>query len=141
MLKVPASSKSKAKKPSSKQIKTDEKREQQKRIKRHQQTATTIMASNPTKQTGVDKDAIIASLVEQTRNLQSKVSFLEEKIKHDETFDMTFEASKYTRTYVVDFGEIPPMGMPAKHVVSFAIATIHCITLYDPSLIGNLSLV
>lgn len=76
------------------------------------------MTPTTTDQTAaIDKDAIIASLIKQTSMLQTTVNNLEEKIKQGEAFDTTFEASKYTRTYVADHGEIPQFGMPAKHVV------------------------
>lgn len=81
------------------------------------------MAPNPSDST-VDKDAIIASLVEQTRMLQSKVESLEGKIKHGEAFDTTFEASQYSRGGVATIEEIPDTGMPAKHVVRHEVPSV-----------------
>jgi hypothetical protein len=76
------------------------------------------MAPNPIDST-VDKDALIASLVEETRKLQATVSNLEEKIRLGESFDTTFAASKYSSEGEGAYGEIPQTGMPAKHVVSY----------------------
>lgn len=63
----------------------------------------------------IDKDAIISSLVEETRKLRATLSKLEEKIEHGEAFDTTFAASKYASLHLKR-GEIPSDGMPAKHV-------------------------
>ena len=76
------------------------------------------MSLNATDQEAIDKDALIASLVEETRKLQSTVSDLQTKIQHGEAFDTTFEASRYSRGEAASFREIPETGMPAKHVVS-----------------------
>ncbi|KAL3802921.1 hypothetical protein ACHAWO_003553 [Cyclotella atomus] len=75
------------------------------------------MSSNPI-DSAIDKDALIASLVEETRRLQATVSNLEEKIRLGESFDTTFAASKYSSDGEGAYGEIPQTGMPAKHVVS-----------------------
>ncbi len=64
----------------------------------------------------LDKDAIISSLVEETRKLRATVAKLEEKIEHGEAFDTTFAASKYASRHLKR-EEIPSDGMPAKHVV------------------------
>ena len=64
----------------------------------------------------VDKDSIIASLLEETNKLRAEVSKLEEKIEHGEAFETTFAASKFTSRHL-KFEEIPATGMPAKHVV------------------------
>ena len=46
----------------------------------------TTMTPSPT-ETGMDKDAIIASLVDETRKLQATVNTLQQKIAHGESFD------------------------------------------------------
>ena len=55
------------------------------RESQYQRTMTPTPA--PTETEGVDKDAIIASLVEETRKLQATVSNLQQKIAHGESFD------------------------------------------------------